>query len=62
MIRYLPIVFHSICYNSCIEEDLLGEGFLGSVYKAEFPNGPELNMHLQASSISNIIILTIVFH
>ena len=53
MIRYLPIVFHSICYNSCIEEDLLGEGFLGSVYKAKFPNGqvlPELHMHLQASS------------
>ncbi|RVW79010.1 Transposon TX1 uncharacterized 149 kDa protein [Vitis vinifera] len=39
-----------ISYN---EENLLGEGFLGSVYKAKFPNGqvlPELHMHLQASS------------
>ena len=35
----------------------LGSGGFGEVYKAEFPNGPELNMHLQASSISNIMII-----
>ena len=39
------------------------EGNFGSIYKAKFPDGQvllELNLHLQASFISNIIFIIII--